>query len=165
VVSETGKGCFVWNPEHQKAFQIMKALIAQDCMLQYPNHNKPFDIYKDVSSYQLGAKIVQEGVPVTYFSQKLKYLHIARDYNFLTSMFSQLERLDENSPQTDTPSKRESNFSFLIDDNKLLECFLNLPDELLKCFLNFPDAIDLPFVLDLERISQGQQNDPALLQQ
>jgi hypothetical protein len=28
-----GKGRFVWTPEHKKAFQIMKALIAQDCML------------------------------------------------------------------------------------------------------------------------------------
>jgi hypothetical protein len=30
----TGKGQFVWNPEHQKAFQRMKPLIAQDCMLR-----------------------------------------------------------------------------------------------------------------------------------
>jgi hypothetical protein len=59
----TGKGRFVWNPEHQKAFQIMKALITQDCMLQYPDHNKPFDVYMDASDYQLGAVIVQEGVP------------------------------------------------------------------------------------------------------
>jgi hypothetical protein len=67
----TGKGRFVWTPEHQKAFQIMKALIAQDCMLQYPDHNKPFDVYTDASDYQLGAVIVQEGVPVAYFSRKL----------------------------------------------------------------------------------------------
>jgi hypothetical protein len=60
----TGKGRLIWNPEHQKVFQIMKALIAQDCMLQYPNHNKPFDIYTDASNYQLGMVIVQEGVPV-----------------------------------------------------------------------------------------------------
>jgi hypothetical protein len=28
----TGKGTFRWTTEHQKAFQVMKALIAQDCM-------------------------------------------------------------------------------------------------------------------------------------
>jgi hypothetical protein len=67
----TGKRRFVWNPEHQKAFQIMKALIAQDCMLRYPDHNKPFDVYTDASDYQLGTIIIQEGVPVVYLSQKL----------------------------------------------------------------------------------------------
>jgi hypothetical protein len=33
----TGKGNFVWNTEHQHTFQIMKALIGQDCMLRYPD--------------------------------------------------------------------------------------------------------------------------------
>jgi hypothetical protein len=198
----------------------MKALIAQDCMLQYPDHNKPFDIYTGASDYQLGAVIVQEGVPVTCFSRKLTktqkkyttlekellsiftvfksfdtmlfgaqitihtyhknltytstvnncilhqlnyverfgptYKHIAGDDNFLADMFSQLDRLDEEySTSQDTPLKRESinNFSFILDDEELLECFLNLPD-----------AIDLPFALDLEQIAQGQQNDPALWQ-
>jgi hypothetical protein len=38
--------------QSSKAFQIMKALIAQDCMLCYPDHNKPFKIYTDASNYQ-----------------------------------------------------------------------------------------------------------------
>lgn len=67
----TGKGRFIWDCEHQKAFNIMKAMIAQDCMVRYPDHNKPFHIYTDASDYQLGAVIVQEGVPVAYYSRKL----------------------------------------------------------------------------------------------
>jgi hypothetical protein len=68
----TGKGCSVWASEHQQAFNMMKALIAQDCtMLCYLDHNKPFDIYTDASNYQIGAVLVQEGIPVAYYSQKL----------------------------------------------------------------------------------------------
>jgi hypothetical protein len=32
----TGKGTFVWEPRHQKAFDKMKALIASEAMLNYP---------------------------------------------------------------------------------------------------------------------------------
>jgi hypothetical protein len=80
----TGKGNFIWNLEHQKAYLIMKALIAQDCMLQYPDHNKPFDIYTNASNYQLGVVIVQEGIPVAYYSMKLtdtqkKYITLEKE--------------------------------------------------------------------------------------
>jgi hypothetical protein len=84
------------------------------------------------------------------------YKHIAGDDNFQAGMFSRLDRLDkEYSTSQDTPLKRESinNFSFILDNKEILECFLNLPD-----------AVDLPFALDLEQIAQGQQNDPALWQ-
>jgi hypothetical protein len=71
-------------------------------------------------------------------------------------MFSQLERLEDDFVTQDTPLKSEStnNFSFILDDDELLECFLNLPD-----------AVDLPFALDKQQISQRQQNKPALWQQ
>jgi hypothetical protein len=62
-------------------------------------------------------------------------------------MFSHLHRLEDDQP-LEGPWKRKStveNFSFLLDDEDLLECFLNLPDE-----------NHLPFALDLGRIAQGQ---------
>jgi hypothetical protein len=214
----TNKGAFVWAHEHQQDFNVMKALIAQDCMLRYPDHNKSFHIYHtNTSNYQLGTILVQEGIPVTFYSRKLtdaqkkyttlekellgsfmtckeyatlllgdqiiihtnhknltytpsvnqhvlhqlnyvkrfglKHVHISGDDNMFADMFSHIDRL---LSQMVSPLKRESsvnNFSFLLDD-----------EELLKCFLKLPDADNIPFALDLTCIAQGQQQDQELWQ-
>jgi hypothetical protein len=60
-----------WTDEMQKAFDKMHLLMAADALAAYPDHNKRFDVYTDASYFQLGACIIQEERPVTYFLQKL----------------------------------------------------------------------------------------------
>jgi uncharacterized Zn-binding protein involved in type VI secretion len=67
----TGKGKFVWEARHQKAFDEMKALTKTDTVLTCPGHDKGFKICTGASNCQLGAVIVQDGKPVACCSRKL----------------------------------------------------------------------------------------------
>jgi hypothetical protein len=49
----------------------MRLLMAADAIAAYQDHNKRFDVCTDASDFQLGACIIQEGMPVAYFSRKL----------------------------------------------------------------------------------------------
>ena len=69
---------FVWNEEHQKAFDAMKAILASNCYNCYADFNKNFDnIYTHSSCYQVGAAILQDGHPIVYFSKKLSQAQLS----------------------------------------------------------------------------------------
>jgi hypothetical protein len=60
-----------WTDEMQKALDKMRMLMAANALAAYPKHNKQFDVCTDASVFQLGACIIQEGRPVSYFLRKL----------------------------------------------------------------------------------------------
>ena len=61
-----------WEPEHQTAFETMKAVIAREAMLAYPDFDDEFILHTDASHTQLGAVISQKGKPIAFYSRKLK---------------------------------------------------------------------------------------------
>ena len=71
LTSLTGKTLTEWTPQHQRAFERLKALIIADTCLAFPDHNLPFHIYADASKCQLGAVIVQNDRPIACYSRKL----------------------------------------------------------------------------------------------
>ncbi|KAL7570253.1 hypothetical protein ACA910_020676 [Epithemia clementina (nom. ined.)] len=67
----TGKTTLEWTPACQQAFDNIKSMLAHAAFIRYPDHNLPSHVFVDASDYQLGAVIMQEEIPVAYYSRKL----------------------------------------------------------------------------------------------
>ena len=64
----TGKGACIWNTIHKQAFDARKAIMVEDVLFRYPDHNLPLHICTDVSDFQIGSVILQQNIPVAYYS-------------------------------------------------------------------------------------------------
>lgn len=65
------KDNFGWNEAAIGAFQALKSALTQTPILALPNFQKLFIVETDASGTGLGAVLIQEGHPISYYSQVL----------------------------------------------------------------------------------------------
>ena len=102
-----GKVKYVWSDECQRAFEKLKAILANEPVLAAPDFSKPFKMAIDASDVGVGAVLLQddsEGTekPVSYFSKKLnkyqkKYSTIEKEALSLILALQQFEVYLTNS--------------------------------------------------------------------
>jgi hypothetical protein len=63
---------FIWSPECEKAFRILKKSLTTAPVLAQPDIEKSFDVYCDASGIGLGCVLMQEGRVIAYDSRQLK---------------------------------------------------------------------------------------------
>jgi len=62
---------FKWGEEQENVFSLLKSKLISTSLLSLPYFNKPFEIECDASGIGIGAVLMQEKQPITYFSEKL----------------------------------------------------------------------------------------------
>ena len=62
---------FIWEKQHQEAFEAIKRVLSCEVLLAYPDFNAPFHIHTDASGFQIGAVISQNGKPIAFYSKKM----------------------------------------------------------------------------------------------
>jgi hypothetical protein len=63
---------FVWNAEHDDAFQTLKKLLTISPVLAQPDITNSFDVYCDASGTRLGYVLMQDCRVIVYSSQQLR---------------------------------------------------------------------------------------------
>jgi hypothetical protein len=62
---------FIWTPDHQKAFELLKKALITASVLALPNFTQQFCIYIDACQYGIGVVLMQCGHPLAFLSRAL----------------------------------------------------------------------------------------------
>ncbi|KAI3827455.1 hypothetical protein L1987_01530 [Smallanthus sonchifolius] len=63
---------FVWSPEQESAFQLLKEKLTKAPVLSLPDFTEDFVVYSDASHSGLGCVLMQRGKVIAYASRQLK---------------------------------------------------------------------------------------------
>jgi hypothetical protein len=62
---------FQWGKAQEESFATLKDKITHAPLLQLPNFGKAFELSCDASGVGIGGVLMQDGKPISYFSEKL----------------------------------------------------------------------------------------------
>jgi hypothetical protein len=62
---------FSWGTRQENTFTMLKDKLTHAPLLQLPDFNRTFEFECDASRIDLGGILLQDGKPITYFSEKL----------------------------------------------------------------------------------------------
>jgi hypothetical protein len=62
---------FVWTPDHQTTFQLLKQALISAPVLALPDFSQPFCVYTDACQYGVASVLMQRGHPLAFLSRAL----------------------------------------------------------------------------------------------
>ena len=84
------KDKFEWNSDAEQAFLSLKAALLQAPILQLPDFTKAFVIETDASRTAIGAVLLQNELPISYFSKKLPS-HLCKQSTYVRELHTVVE--------------------------------------------------------------------------
>ena len=88
----TKKDAFVWNPEAEKAFELLKIALTIAPLLRLPDFSLSFVLEIDASGVGIGTVLMQEGLPMAYFSQKMSN-QMQKQSSYVRELFAVMQAM------------------------------------------------------------------------